>query len=244
LGGLFSSIYSPRRSYMHIPAWTGWGYSKDFPRLAVRPFRARWRKIKQTVEEGEQVNRNEGIQGSQKSGAATAPGHLEPQSLVTRFMDELTTLGGQAYLVSEKELPARLAEFLESRKVDRVLVDENEANYLAGISTVREPDPTVRVGVTEALVGIAETGSLLLVSNEDPALTASLLPEIHVALLRTSLLVPNLSEALLRPEIRTAPAGVIITGPSRTADIEMTLTIGVHGPGELHVFLIDDSMPV
>jgi L-lactate dehydrogenase complex protein LldG len=38
--------------------------------------------------------------------------------------------------------------------------------------------------------------------------------------------------------------GVLVTGPSRTADIEMTLTIGVHGPGELHVFLIDDSMGV
>jgi L-lactate dehydrogenase complex protein LldG len=123
-------------------------------------------------------------------------------------------------------------------------VDENEAGYLPEIFITREPDPTVRVGVTGALVGIAETGSLLLVSNEDQALTASLLPEVHVALLRTSRLVPTLTEALHRPEVRNTPAGVIITGPSRTADIEMTLTIGVHGPGELHVFLIDDSMPV
>jgi L-lactate dehydrogenase complex protein LldG len=46
------------------------------------------------------------------------------------------------------------------------------------------------------------------------------------------------------PEVGAVAAGVVITGPSRTADIEMTLTIGVHGPGELHVFLIDDSMPV
>jgi len=45
LGGILSRVYSPRRAYMRIPTWTGWGYSKDSPRLAVRPFRARWRKI-------------------------------------------------------------------------------------------------------------------------------------------------------------------------------------------------------
>ena len=75
-------------------------------------------------------------------------------------------------------------------------------------------------------------------------LTASLLPEVHIAVLKISRLVPTLADALRMPEVRTASAGVIVTGPSRTADIEMTLTIGVHGPGELHVFLIDDSMPV
>ena len=65
-----------------------------------------------------------------------------------------------------------------------------------------------------------------------------------MAILKASALVPSLAEALRRPEVRDAAAGVIITGPSRTADIEMTLTIGVHGPGELQVFLIDDSAGV
>ena len=55
------------------------------------------------------------------------------------------------------------------------------------------------------------------------------------------LIVALLAGIVRRPEIRAASAGVIISGPSRTADIEMTLTIGVHGPGELIVFLIDDS---
>jgi L-lactate dehydrogenase complex protein LldG len=67
--------------------------------------------------------------------------------------------------------------------------------------------------------------------------------EIYLPRLYTRL-VSTLAEALSKPEIRTALAGVIVTGPSRTVDIEMTLTIGVHGPGELHVFLIDDSVPV
>jgi L-lactate dehydrogenase complex protein LldG len=100
------------------------------------------------------------------------------------------------------------------------------------------PDPTIQVGITGALAGIAESGSLVLVSGEGRPLTASLLPDIHIAILRASCLVPTLPDALRLPEILTASAAVIITGPSRTADIEMTLTIGVHGPKELHIFLI------
>ncbi len=51
LGGLASRIFSPRRAYMRLPAWTGWGFSKDFPRLALRPFRSGWEKIEQKVED-------------------------------------------------------------------------------------------------------------------------------------------------------------------------------------------------
>ncbi len=137
-----------------------------------------------------------------------------------------------------------MAEFLESRGVDRVLVDDAAQPYVANIPAIHDPDPTVRVGVTGALAGIADTGSLLLLSGAGHTLTASLLPQVHVVILKTSRIMPTLANALDLDEVRTAAAGVVITGPSRTADIEMTLTIGVHGPGELHVFLIDDSMPV
>ncbi len=112
------------------------------------------------------------------------------------------------------------------------------------IQHTREPDPSIRVGVTGAVAGIAETGSLLLTSGAGETLKASLLPEVHIAVLNAAKILPTLADALTLPEVREASAGVVITGPSRTADIEMTLTIGVHGPGELHVFLIDDSMPV
>jgi L-lactate dehydrogenase complex protein LldG len=237
LGGLLSRIYSPRRSYMHLPAWTGWGYSKDFPRLDVHPFRSHWGKIIQHVE-----NKPIRLQESPKP--------LDPESrplgksLPDRFAEELSALGGHAYIVSGKELPARLAEFMESKRIDRVLVDDDGATFVTGIPTLRQPDPSVRAGVTGALAGIAETGSLLLTSGAGETLKASLLPEIHVVVLKASRILPTLTDALAMPEVGAVAAGVVITGPSRTADIEMTLTIGVHGPGELHVFLIDDSMPV
>jgi L-lactate dehydrogenase complex protein LldG len=152
------------------------------------------------------------------------------------------------YLVAEKELPARLAGFLKSKGIERACVDAVRTRYIVSLPTditiAHEPDAMVQAGITGALYGIAETGSLLLVSGTGQTLTASLLPEVHVAVLKTSRLVPTVADALRRPEVRNAAAGVIITGPSRTGDIEMTHTIGVHGPGELHVFLIDDSMTV
>jgi len=233
LGGILSRVYSPFRAYIRIPAWTGWGYSKDFPRLTTRMFRSRWKNIKQEVEEEFQVIR--------QPREAPTPEAPPPQSLITQFTDELTALGGKVYLVGEKELPARLTGFLKSKGIDRVCVDSVGAKYVTDIPLVRVPDPAVRCGVTGTLAGIAESGSVVLVGGAGQPLAASLLPEIHIAILRASEILPSLPEALRKPEVREAAAGVIITGPSRTADIEMTLTIGVHGPGELHIFLIDDS---
>jgi L-lactate dehydrogenase complex protein LldG len=92
--------------------------------------------------------------------------------------------------------------------------------------------------VTKAVCGLADTGSILEADGEGFPLHASLLPEVHIAILKKSVILPSLEEAMNL--VRETKAAVFITGPSRTADIEMTLTIGVHGPGELQVFLVDD----
>lgn len=233
LGGLLSRLYSPRRAYMRLPAWTGWGVSKDFPRLAVSPFRARWKEIKQVI--GNQVIRDQGVGGDVASHQ-----FLITKSLITQFTEELTALGGRVHRVAAADLSQALSGFLKSDGADRVLVDDFAARCVKDIPALHEADPSVRWGVTGALCGIAETGSLALVSGGGQTLTASLLPEVHVAVLKASQIVPTLAEALTRLEVREAAAGMIVSGPSRTADIEMTLTIGVHGPGEVHVFLVDD----
>jgi L-lactate dehydrogenase complex protein LldF len=232
LGGLFSRMYSPKRAYMRIPAWTGWGYSKDFPRMAVRPLRARWKSLKQ------EINPPPPSEISKEPASSSDP---VKKLLPERFSEELTALGGKVLRVSQKDLILKLSEYLTSRNVDRVYADDLGAEFITTLPLTRIPDPTVRVGVTGALVGIAETGSAVLLGGKGRPLTTSLLPETHVILLKVSDLVPSVGDAFKKPEIRRASAGVIITGPSRTADIEMTLTIGVHGPGELVVFLIDDS---
>ncbi len=231
LGALLSRIYSPGKKYMRLPAWTGWGYSKDFPRLTFSPFRARWHKLSQEVNQGEQENRP-------AENPIELP-TLPETSLAAQFTGELAAIGGYVYRLPENEVKTRLAKLLQERGIERVAVDDVGEKYVSGIESVRVPDPTVWAGVTGALLGIAESGSLVLASGEGRPLTASLLPDIHIAILRESDLVLTLLEALRHPEIRSASAAIIITGPSRTGDIEMTLSIGVHGPKEIHVFLIN-----
>jgi len=68
--------------------------------------------------------------------------------------------------------------------------------------------------------------------------TASLLPEIHLAVLRAEDIYETLPEVLRLACRAPASSLVLISGPSRTADIEMTLTIGVHGPRQVHTFLV------
>jgi L-lactate dehydrogenase complex protein LldG len=109
----------------------------------------------------------------------------------------------------------------------------------AGIELVKKPDDTILAGITGCTCAIAETGTLMLTSAPGQPLGTSLLPEIHVVIVHRSQVVASLEQALQMKEVRDAGAMVLITGPSRTADIEMTLTIGVHGPKELCVYLVE-----
>lgn len=99
------------------------------------------------------------------------------------------------------------------------------------------------IGVTAADFAIADTGTLVLVSGGEQHRLISLVPPIHVCLLGQSRIVANLTEliAKVREEFYTKDlppqAMTFITGPSRTADIELSLTLGVHGPRELHVLI-------
>jgi L-lactate dehydrogenase complex protein LldG len=94
------------------------------------------------------------------------------------------------------------------------------------------------VGVSKALYGLADTGSVVLAASPEEPRGNSLLPWVHVTELREADILPGLAELFdaLGPDLPSALA--IVTGPSRSADIEQTLTIGVHGPGEVHIVLL------
>ncbi len=117
------------------------------------------------------------------------------------------------------------------------------ANLLAGETA--DALALADMGVTHATLGIAETGSIVVAGNESVPRLSSMLPLIHVAVLDASALVPSLDEAgeYLR-RVSMAPAGEqiryasFVSGPSRTSDVEKTLTVGVHGPGQLHIVLL------
>jgi L-lactate dehydrogenase complex protein LldG len=78
----------------------------------------------------------------------------------------------------------------------------------------------------------------VVVSGNGKPQSTSLLPEIHIAVLRGADLQENLAKTLNLRKVREAATVSLISGPSKTADIEMTLTVGVHGPGEVFVFCI------
>ena len=94
--------------------------------------------------------------------------------------------------------------------------------------------------MTTAQWGIAETGTLVLESARERSRLASLVPPMHVALLSTSRICPSLAGALARVDV-ASHAITLITGPSRTSDIELTLVVGVHGPQVVHILLLEEE---
>lgn len=117
---------------------------------------------------------------------------------------------------------------------------------------LRVPDEpaTVRdepVGITIATIGIAETGSVLLDEPKIADRSVSLMTNLLVAICSLDRLVPSLDEAagVLREISRSGSSyATFVTGPSRTADIERQLTIGVQGPAMMHVIFVPNAMPM
>jgi L-lactate dehydrogenase complex protein LldF len=242
LVGWFCRLLPP---FIPLPAVTGWGLSKDLPRPAAHPFRARYRLGDKPQAGGEaQFQPARQIPSLMPVNPVNT---LSTAELGAIFTKELTAVGGQVYFVQPGEFPAALLKFLHERDLQRVQIWADlpllSAADLAehGISAQYSYDPGLQAGITGALAGIAETGTLVIPGGVGRPLSASLVPGIHIAVLLAGDILDSLEQALRLPEVAVAPATVLVTGPSRTADIEMTLTIGVHGPRELHVFVVDAS---
>ncbi len=174
-----------------------------------------------------------------------------------RFTAVLTKIGGRVDRVRDLDAAAaRVGALLAEAGAQRVAIsDAPELAAMAKtwppalrtlpVGTPRDELLAADAGVTFAQHGIAETGTLVLASSREHNRLASLLPALHVAVLPCARLVGTLGEAfaVLRgadgaPIARTV---TFVTGPSRTADIELTLVVGVHGPKALHVVLVDGS---
>lgn len=189
------------------------------------------------------------------------------EELVARMKAELEKVEGRLHrAATAEEARALIVGLARERGVERaVLCDgpdlvglEIEGALRAAGITVVGPDldpRTLRQAMIEADMGvsgvdyaIAETGTLVLVASVDVPRNATALPPIHVAVMRPERLVPSLeaATALLKQRLLSENGAwasscvTFITGPSRTADIEQSLTIGVHGPGEVHVVVVED----
>jgi L-lactate dehydrogenase complex protein LldG len=122
------------------------------------------------------------------------------------------------------------------------LVDKFAENAeAAGFVVHRGLAPEIEgAGVSMALYGLADTGSVVLAASPEEPRANSLLPAVHVSLLAEDRILPGLDELFEAVGGDLPSALAIVTGPSRSADIEQKLVVGVHGPGEVHVVLIGE----
>jgi len=156
---------------------------------------------------------------------------LEIVHALTRIISELkhTQLNPRRIALSDAKGLERLVR-LVAVQIDEVAVTPSSAEMF-----------DVDIGITTAQATIAETGTLVLDSSRERHRLISLVPPVHIAIVEASNIYSTLGEALslLQSDQEISPIVTFITGPSRTADIELTLAIGVHGPQELYVIIYD-----
>jgi L-lactate dehydrogenase complex protein LldG len=169
-----------------------------------------------------------------------------PEACLARFTIELAALGVTCYVCdSADDVRRRVADVVGSRVV--LSWDAEWLPYGAAQALVRPlfaeasrtDQAAAAIGVTGCDAAIAETGSLVLLSGPGRSRAVSLLPPVHLAIVERHRLCFSMAEmftAYYEP-FRDARSCTIITGPSRTADIELTLTLGIHGPGEVIVIV-------
>ncbi len=176
-----------------------------------------------------------------------------------RFVREATDAGCVIHRVTVQTWLGEVADILRSHAAKRIVVEPLAESALtaaraaelrdalvgAGMAVEAERDDetlfTADAAVTGVVAAIAETGTIVCVSSATTARGTSLIPPVHVALVNAAQIVPDLFDYFDRlSRDGELPANVnLITGPSKTADIEGILITGVHGPGTLHVVAVE-----
>lgn len=188
------------------------------------------------------------------------PANGSPLSLLEIFKERLEAVGGHCLVAtSDLEVVAALTRIISDLQKTSLRARRIALSNAPGLERlltqievevaeiVTSPDTAelfdYDIGISTAQAAIAETGTLVLESERERHRLVSLVPPVHIAILEVRNICLTLGEALAdvqRSEARDlSPTITFITGPSRTADIELTLAIGVHGPQELYVIVND-----
>ncbi|MFZ4400245.1 MAG: LutC/YkgG family protein [Bacteroidales bacterium] len=171
------------------------------------------------------------------------------ESLDITFAEAFNAVAGNfVYCFDENEFVANINQIALDNKWSNLYCIDSELlailkNTKLAISSAENDFINQKVGITKCEFLIARLGSIMVSSKQMSGRRMNVYPEIHVVVAYSSQLVDDLKQALkqIRFKYETLPSMIsIITGPSRTADIEKTLVMGAHGPKELYVFLIDD----
>ena len=187
---------------------------------------------------------------------AAALDHAARIALFVALAEEVQTT--VARVASEAEIPAEVARYLAAENLPAELVMAPDPN-LDAIPWHERPLLRIRrgraaaadaVSLTPCLAAVAETGTLMLVSGAATPTTLNFLPDTHIVVVRAGQVVAGYEDAwdLIRARAardpQTWPRTVnLITGPSRTGDIEQRIQLGAHGPRRLHVVLVGTAQP-
>ena len=181
--------------------------------------------------------------------ATRTPG--SPDVEIGLLIAEIARLGGQAQRMNAGELPRALAALVRREGVRKAMLWGTPelrawgvAEILAGLGVEVVPAHASKealaecdLGITGADMALPETGTLVLRTGPERPRPASLLPRVHLALVQPAALRADLATVL--EELGGDRHYVFITGPSRTADIELVVTVGVHGPQVLAAWVVD-----
>ena len=151
-------------------------------------------------------------------------------------------------LQHESQLPEAIARYLRAHN-QPLSLRHGEAEIFAGLAGEAleikkgKAEPSDTTGLSYAIAGVAETGTLLLISGPDNPTSLNFLPENHLVVLRASHIVASYEDALDMARAKGPLPRTLnfITGPSRTADVEQTIELGAHGPRRLHILIIQDG---
>lgn len=190
------------------------------------------------------------------AGVVPEIGGLSGAGAVTRFREQLLAAAATlSEVATAAEVPGAVAAFLAARNLPARIRRGDDPRLsampwspgLVEVATGRSHGDDL-VGLSHAETAVAESGTLLLVSGPDNPTTLNFLPETHVVVVDAADVVGSLEEAIARLRRRygagTMPRTVnLVTGPSRSADIEQRLLYGAHGPKALHVVLVGAAPP-
>lgn len=173
------------------------------------------------------------------------------KNLAEIFRENLKEIGANCEIVKNiTQAVSLIVNIIEEKQAKRIAVSDSD--LIVGISDKLKTDAEILgnaskeilfetdIGITGAQFAIAETGTLVIESDKEFNRLTSLVPPIHICVLATSKIRETLGEILSELEKDLSRSITFITGQSRTSDIELTLALGVHGPGELVVILIEE----
>ncbi len=185
---------------------------------------------------------------------STTDGDEATIPVIERFAEALTAVAGHCAVVADEVQAAEvLRHIIERTKAvrialsDSILVQRVVEKLDRNLELLANPSAAelfdCDIGITSAQWAVAETGTLVLESERERHRLVSLVPAVHIALIEATSIRHTLEEVLegINESGREGLSRTVtfITGPSRTSDIELTLAIGVHGPAELYVIIVE-----